>query len=150
MNAALSGVRGTLIVCDHVYQDRSGKFIIAGTYSAWRTREDELRIAPFAAYVRLQVDRPGDYPCTITVIDRIAAPNQTPLLRLDMHVHIGEAQIPVCEAAIQLPDLRIRAPVPAAERAPGSLHMIRTLVLLTSGDQDIASCPLDFQFVPPA
>lgn len=147
MDADLAGIRGTLIVCDQVYQDRSGKFIIAGTYSAWRTREDELRIVPFCAYVRLLVERPGAYRCRIAVIDRVAPPNHPPLIEAPFDIQIGEQHLPVYEAALRLPDLRVRSPKPAKDRAPGTAHGLRTLVTLEVGGVDLGGVPLDFVFL---
>jgi hypothetical protein len=143
-------IRGTLIICDQVYQDRSGKFIIAGTYTTWQTQEDELRLHGIHAYLRLQVEQPGSYPCSITMVDRMAPPNHPPMLRLDTVLPIAENQIPIFECAVHLPDLQLRAPTPRAQRAPGTGHGIRTLVSLVVKDEDVASCPLDFVFLGPA
>jgi hypothetical protein len=145
-------VRGTLIVCDQVYQDRSGKFIIAGTYSAWRTRDDDLRLAHFNAYIRLQVEQPGDYPCRIAVADRLAPPHHPPLVSGGFTAHVTADHLPVFEVALRLPELHIRAPRPLRDREPGSVHGIRTLVTLTvdtADPIDVASCPLDFLFTGP-
>ncbi len=146
----MRNIRGTLIICDQVYQDHSGKFILAGTYTTWQTQDEELRVHGIHAYLRLQVEQPGSFACRIAMSDRMAAPNQPPMVRMDTVLQISERQIPVFECAVHLPDLTLRAPTPKAQRAPGSAHGIRTLVTLEVGDEDVASCPLDFIFLGPA
>jgi hypothetical protein len=52
---------------------------------------------------------------------------------------------------IQLPELRIAAPVPYKDRVPGSRLALHTLLWLKVQEVDVASCHLDFIFVgPPA
>jgi hypothetical protein len=141
-------IRGTLIICDHVYRTEQGKWIIAGTYSTWQTSQDEL--VPFLhAYIRLQFERSGSYPCRLTMIDRAQPPQAAPMLEAVFDVNQVQESLPVFEMGLQLPELRIHAPVPFAKRPPGSLIALRTMLSLRVKDTDVASCHLDFQFAGP-
>lgn len=142
-------IRGTLILADQVYRSVEGKWIIAGTYSSWRTAQDVLTLTALNFYIRLQVERPGNYPCRLFAIDRSGAPNLPLLWESVFDIKITESGIPVFETAIKLSDTAVRSPVPFAQRPVGKWLMLRTLVWLQVGDSDVASCPLDFVFVGP-
>lgn len=149
-NSPLTEIRGTLILCDHVYRTDQGKWVIAGTYSHWQTPNDELALPYLHAYVRLQVERPGTYPLQLTMIDRSQAPNSRPMLEAAMDVVINEQHTAAFEMGLHLPELRIKAPVPFRERAPGSVIALHTLLWLRVKGIDVASCHLDFHFTGPA
>lgn len=149
MTTPLRDVRGTLILADQVYRTDQGKWIIAGTYTHWQTPNDELMLHGIQAYIRLQVERPGSYPLKLTMMDRGAPPNARPMLELQAEIAISEQQVPVFEMGLHLPELRIPAPIPAVERAVGSVLAIRTLLWLTVSGVDVASCHLDFHFTKP-
>ncbi len=142
-------IRGTLILCDHVYRTDQGKWVIAGTYSTWQTAQDVL--VPFLhAYIRLQFEHPGTYPCELAMVDRGLPPQAPPMLMVRFEVVQSQANPPLFEMGLQLPELRITAPVPYAQRAPGTHIALRTLLALRVKDTDVASCHLDFQFAGPA
>ena len=141
-------IRGTLIICDHVYRTDQGKWIIAGTYSSWQTAQDEL--VPFLhAYIRLQFERSGSYHCRLTMVDRAQPPQAQPMLEATFDVQQALESQPVFEMGLQLPELRIAAPIPYAKRPPGSSIALRTLLSLRVKDTDVASCQLDFLFTGP-
>jgi hypothetical protein len=139
-------IRGTLIICDQVYRTDQGKWIIAGTYNHWQTPHDELSLHTLQAYMRLQFEQPGNYPAQLKMLDRGAPPQAPPMLEARMDINIDEQQLPIFELGIHLPELRIKSPVLAKDRAPGSALAIRTLLWLTVSGIDVASCPLDFIF----
>jgi NAD(P)H-dependent flavin oxidoreductase YrpB (nitropropane dioxygenase family) len=150
MTNSLQSIRGTLILADQVYRTDQGKWIIAGTYTHWQTPNDELVLHSIQAYIRLQVERPSTYPMKLTMMDRGAPPNARPMLEANAEIAISEAQVPVFEMALHLPELRIPAPIPAKDRQVGSVLGIRTLLWLTVSGTDVASCHLDFHFTKPA
>jgi hypothetical protein len=141
-------IRGTLIMCDQVYRTDQGKWVIAGTYTSWQTSQDVL--VPFLhAYIRLQFERSGTYPCNLTMVDRGRPPQAPPMLEARFEVVQSQASPPLFEMGLQLPELHITAPEPYAKRAPGSQIALRTLLSLRVKDTDVASCHLDFLFAGP-
>jgi hypothetical protein len=145
----MNEIRGTLILCDQVYRTDQGKWIIAGTYTNWQTSNDELAVPFLQAYVRLQFERPGNYPCRLTLVDRAQAPQARPMIEAKFDVNMADPQVPVFEMGLQLPELRITAPVPYQQRKPGSVIALHTLLWLTVKDTEVASCRLDFLFSGP-
>lgn len=148
-DAPMREIRGTLILCDQVYRTDQGKWVIAGTYSHWQTVNDELTLHSLNAYIRLQFERPGTYPLRLTMHDRGQSPNAAPMMEARAQITIGDAQLPIFEMGIQLPELRIAAPVKFKDRPPGSRQALRTLLWLKVQEIDVASCHLDFIFVGP-
>jgi hypothetical protein len=149
-SAQLRDIRGTMVLADQLFQDNlTGKWVIAGTYARWFTPEDELHIHGFQCYLRLQVERPGLYPGRIWCVDRSRAPNEGKLWELDLPLEIPEQGLPVFEARVILPGVRVRCPVPRAKRKAGEAYAMQTTLWLRVGNTDVASCPLDFIFTTP-
>jgi hypothetical protein len=150
LSSSMPEIRGTLILCDNVYRTDQGKWIIAGTYNHWRTSNDELALPPLQTYIRLQCERPGTYPGRLIMVDRAQPPQALPMLEVGFEIAVSEGDTPMFETALLLPELRLKAPVPYAQRPPGSAIVLRTLLWLKVKDMDIASCHLDFHFHGPA
>ncbi len=145
----MNEIRGTLILCDHVYRTDQGKWVIAGTYTHWQTSNDELVVPFLQTYVRLQLERPGTYPCRMTLVDRAQPPNARPMMEASFDVNMSDPRVPVFEMGVQLPELRITAPVPFKQRQPGSTIALHTLLWLNVKGTEVASCRLDFLFAGP-
>jgi len=146
-SAQLREIRGTMVLADQLFQDNlTGKWVVAGTYARWFTDLDELHVPNLQCYLRLQVERPGIYPGRIWCVDRTRSPNEGKLWEIDLPLQIGEDGLPVFEARLILPGLRVRSPVPRAKRKPGEAYALQTTLWLRVGNSEVASCPLDFIF----
>ena len=148
-NQPMNEIRGTLILCDNVYRTDQGKWVIAGTYAQWQTTQDALTLPFLHAYVRLQFEHPGTYQCQLTMVDKAQPPQSVPMLSAQFDVSQPSSNPPVFEMGLQLPELRIQAPVPFSQRPPGSLIILHTQLWLRVRQTEIASCALDFHFAGP-
>lgn len=143
-------LRGTVILCDQLYPVGNGKWVIAGTYTAWWVRPGERHIefpTGLHAYLRFQVERAGDYACEVHLVDRGQAANAPPLLRHAFRVNVTDPLNPV-EVGCMLPPCQVRPPE-GANPAPGAPVAVHLQVCLRVGDEEIATCPLNVVFQAP-
>ena len=108
-----------LILADHIYQDQSGKYIIAGTYTGWNKRISHWDQAIFdapqglALYGRFAPERFGDIELDIEVEDSQRQDWNQAWLRTRIKVHIapGDHLPAMIDFHLRTPAFRIQPQV---------------------------------------
>lgn len=141
--------RGAVILCDHLYPTKFGKWVIAGTYTTWWTAEAQLEFRNgLQAYLRFQVEQPGSHRLRLQLVNRHLPANEPPIHRIELAVQHSSPFQP-CELGVTIPPFGIRSPVPPAEiptERPVAVHLS---VDLEVDDTDLASSPLVVLFRNP-
>jgi hypothetical protein len=149
-------IRGTVIIADQVYKTVDGKWVISGTYNNWFTKEEELHIpAGLHLYIRLLTESVGVYFGFIQITRDAADPRANAvMLQLPTMIAVGPEGVPVVEAKLQLPGMRIKGP-PLADREPGTIHEMKTTLRLFlalgqhATPEEVAYAPLQITFLGP-
>jgi hypothetical protein len=146
----IPAIRAMIIPADYITRTHDNKWIINGTYNMAQTIGDEISVT-MRLYIRMQFERTGRYAFKLHVADRSVSPNMPPALEVTFETFITEMNQNVHEMAVELPHLRVPAPVPAVQRPTGTAVKNAFLISLICGDDVIASLNFDAVFHgPPA
>lgn len=137
-----------IIPADHISRTDTGKWNVNGIYNFAVTATDELILAP-RLYVRMQFEHIGVFRCKLQLSDRSRDPRMDPGFEVCFDANVTADNRNVAEASIELPVLHVPAPVPLAERAPGSAVKVGFLFQLIIEDESVASLDFDAIFVGP-
>jgi len=141
-------LRGTIIICDHLYPSTGGKWVIAGTYTGClvATGDRHIDFQGLNVYVRFQVEQAGHYDCELILIPRALPANAPVIHRQDFRVEVIDPLSP-CEMGCLLPPFRVKCPSDLADPVP-ALIGVQLLLWLKVAGEDVASCPLNVIFRP--
>jgi hypothetical protein len=146
----MPSIRAMIIPADHISRTDTGKWNVNGIYNYACTITDEIILLP-RLYIRMQFERIGVFPCRLSIADRSKAPHLPPGFAVDFSATVTADNRNVAETMIELPLLRVPAPVPASERAPGSAVKVGFLFDLVVDGESVASLDFDTIFIgPPA
>jgi hypothetical protein len=141
--------RGTVILCDQLYPSLGGKWVIAGTYTHFRSSPGAMQVdlPPLNVYIRFQVEKAGEYDCELLLVHRAQPSNVPPIIRQLVRLKIGDPLTP-CEMGCVLPSIRVRCP-DGLQAVPDAKPIgIPLLLWLKVAGEDLASCPLNVIFPP--
>ena len=140
--------RGTVILCDQLYPSIGGKWVIAGTYTAWMAQPgvQQFDLPPLNVYIRFQVEQAGEFDCDLLLVHRSLPANAPAIVRQQFRVRVGDPLAP-CEMGCVLPAFRVRCP-DEAQQQPAALIGVPLLIWLKVAGEDVASCPLNVIFQP--
>lgn len=144
-DATIPTWRGTVLVCDEVYQTTTGKWVIAGTYSRWMTIEPMLLFPQgVGLYLRFLPEAMGKAEGSLLIIDADQPSTVPPVIRINLTIDVKQPLVPI-ELGIRTPPWAIKRPM----AADGSLamHAERHFkVWLKMSGIDLASSPFDVIF----
>jgi hypothetical protein len=145
----MSPIRGTLLIAERTYQTNQNVWIIAGVLNQmWvdvvpgQSASVQVQVH---VYIRVQVDAPGSFRGCIKLVDRVAAPNEAPVLEIDLNGVVSNPN-DVVEMGFALPVFVVECPQQVEVGAPQG-QMITAWLRIN--DQDIASSNLGIIFRHP-
>lgn len=141
-------IRGTIILCDHLYFTDDKKYIIAGTYTTWRVGSGKDMIdfhAGIFVYGRIQVERAGQYKGSVKLIHKAMPPGTAPIQEFDLYVDMRDPLTPF-EFGCQLKPFTVDCPEDLSNAPEGSAFGVRLGLWLEIEGKSIASCPLNVIF----
>lgn len=143
----MANINGAIILCDNVYRDVSGKFVIAGTYTTWRTHMIPAQVPYLAAYFSFVPHRLGRMTIRITITagELMAAP----LFKRDIPIDINPDNMHGWQGSIIMPGLNIQPNEPAGGAPPGCGLEVAYVVGLEVDSEFVATAQLKFLFLPP-
>ena len=140
-------MNGSIILCDHVYETKDGKFVISGTYNHWLCQSQTLTIPQLHCYIRLYPERLGEMACKIILRDENIIRNQQAIMTDELKVDVRAEHIPVMEFAFHS-NLPAEIRVNIDPKNPPSENIVIPLSLcLMIDDEIVATSPLKVSFL---
>lgn len=145
---AKASMNGSIILCDHVYETKDGKFVISGTYNQWLCSGSSLKIPQLHCYVRLYPERVGQLPCRIILRDENILHGQQTMMNAEINLNVTAEHIPVMEFAFHsnaLGEISINFDQDSVHNANTTVTVPLSLCLMID-DEIVATSPLKVTF----
>lgn len=142
-------MNGSIIICDHVYETKDGKFVISGTYNQWWCTGQVLKIPQIHCYIRIYPERTGTLDAAIVLRDDNLPPDQPPIMNIDLQLEVLPEHIPVMEFAVRS---NVAAEMTAHfddDSASGARYSIPLSLALLAEGEIVATSPLKVVFSRP-